>query len=163
MGQLIRFYILTLHKGLLNQCRWKNRIRLMLRDQCRWNYWLWLTSNLVQDDLNVFVFICGLCLILRLNLMPNRLLPAWPVKSGQISIKVAQNDFTRKFKKIDTFTKITWECGRFGQNNCCQRLWNFAQSPINRPIWSHWLLLTIKFIGYLRKSSFFQLDNYTAF
>ena len=26
---------------------------------------------------------------------------------------------------------------RFGQNNCCQRLWKVAKSPINRPIWSH--------------------------
>ena len=27
---------------------------------------------------------------------------------------------------------------RFGQINCCQILWKVAQSPINRPIWSHW-------------------------
>ena len=37
---------------------------------------------------------------------------------------------------FDTFTKIAKECGRFGQINCCQKR---AQSPINRPIWSHWL------------------------
>ena len=29
------------------------------------------------------------------------------------------------------------KCRRFGQINCCQRLWKFAQSPINCPIWSH--------------------------
>ena len=44
-----------------------------------------------------------------------------------------------KLEIFDTFTKIAWECGRFGQINCCQRLWKVAQSSINRPIWSHWL------------------------
>ena len=29
--------------------------------------------------------------------------------------------------------------GIFGQINCWQRLWKVAQSPINRPIWSHWI------------------------
>ena len=32
--------------------------------------------------------------------------PVWPVKSCQMSIEVAQNDFTRKIKDFDTFTKI---------------------------------------------------------
>ena len=27
-----------------------------------------------------------------------------------------------------------------GQIDCCQRLWKVTQSPINRPIWSHWLV-----------------------
>ena len=31
----------------------------------------------------------------------------------------------------------------FGQINCCQRLWKFALSPINHPIWSHWSSATI--------------------
>ena len=46
-------------------------------------------------------------------------------------------------KMIDfgTFTKIVYECRRFGQTNCCHRLWKVDQSPINRPIWSHWWLL----------------------
>ena len=43
----------------------------------------------------------------------------WPVKSCQMSIKVAKNDFTRKIKDFDTLTKIAKECGRFGQINCC--------------------------------------------
>ena len=30
-------------------------------------------------------------------------------------------------------------CRRFGQINCCQKLWKVAQSPINRPIWTHCL------------------------
>ena len=30
----------------------------------------------------------------------------WPVKSRQMSIKVAQNDSTRKMKDFDAFTKI---------------------------------------------------------
>ena len=38
---------------------------------------------------------------------------------------------------FNTFTKISLECGWFGQINCCQRLLKVAQSPINRPIWSH--------------------------
>ena len=29
---------------------------------------------------------------------------------------------------------------QFGQNNFCHSLWKFAQSAINRPIWSHCLL-----------------------
>ena len=45
-------------------------------------------------------------------------------------------------KDFDTFTKIVWICGRFGQNNCCHRLWKVAQSAINRPIWSHWPTVT---------------------
>ena len=47
----------------------------------------------------------------------------------------------RKMKDFDTFTKIAWECRRLGQINCCQRLWKVSQSPINHPIWSHWLPL----------------------
>ena len=39
---------------------------------------------------------------------------------------------------FDTYTKIAQEFERFGQINCCQRLLKDAQSPINRPIWSHW-------------------------
>ena len=41
-------------------------------------------------------------------------------------------------KDFETFTKICINCGRFGQNNCCHRLWKVAQCAINRPIWSHW-------------------------
>ena len=32
--------------------------------------------------------------------------PVWPEKIRQMSIKVAQNDFTRKIKDFDTFIKI---------------------------------------------------------
>ena len=38
---------------------------------------------------------------------------------------------------FDTFTKIAWEWERFGQIDCCQRLYKVAQSSINRSIWSH--------------------------
>ena len=31
--------------------------------------------------------------------------PVWPVKNHQMSIKVAQNDLTRKMNAFDTFTK----------------------------------------------------------
>ena len=54
-----------------------------------------------------------------------------------MSIKIAQNDFTRKIKDFDTFTKIALECGRFGQTNCCHILSKVAQSARNNPIWSH--------------------------
>jgi len=43
-------------------------------------------------------------------------------KNRQMSIKVPKNDFTRKIKEIDTFTKIAKECGSFGQINCRQSL-----------------------------------------
>ena len=52
----------------------------------------------------------------------------WPDKNRQISLKVAQKWFHHKIIDFDNFTKIT--CGRFGQINCCQRLWTVAQSPI---------------------------------
>ena len=43
-------------------------------------------------------------------------------KNRQMSIKVTQNDFTRKMIVFDTFTKIASECRRFGQIICWQRL-----------------------------------------
>ena len=61
-----------------------------------------------------------------------------------MSIKVVQNDFTRKIKDFDTLTKTAYKFRRFGQINCCQRLWKVAQCPINRPIWSHWRQTFIK-------------------
>ena len=64
--------------------------------------------------------------------------PVWPVKNRQMSLKVVQNDFTRKIKDFDTFIKFAYECRRFGQINCCQRIWKVVKSLINRPIWSHW-------------------------
>ena len=42
-----------------------------------------------------------------------------------------------KWKILTPFQKLPKNVGRFGQINCCQSLWNVAQSPINRPIWSH--------------------------
>ena len=46
----------------------------------------------------------------------------WPEKNCQMSIKVAQNDFTRKMIDFNPFTLIAWECEIFGQIYCCQRL-----------------------------------------
>ena len=51
----------------------------------------------------------------------------------QMFINVAQNDFTRKMTPLQKNAK---ECERFGQINCAKGV---AQSPINRPIWSHCL------------------------
>ena len=58
-----------------------------------------------------------------------------------------QNDFTRNMIDFDTFAKFAYECGRFGQIQCCQRLLKVAQSPINCPIWSHWLWLSQVDVG----------------
>ena len=38
--------------------------------------------------------------------MPSLLRPVWPERNCQMSIKGAQNDFTRKIKDFDTFAKI---------------------------------------------------------
>ena len=46
----------------------------------------------------------------------------WPEKNRQMSIKVAQNDFSRNMIDFDIFTKIAKECGRFGPIDSCQRL-----------------------------------------
>ena len=62
----------------------------------------------------------------------------WPVKSCQMSIKIAQKWFLYKIEIFWHFYKKFLTCEPFGQNNCCQRLWKVAQSAINHPIWSHW-------------------------
>ena len=64
----------------------------------------------------------------------------WPVKSCQMSIKVAQKDFTRIMKDFGTFTKFYW---KFGHNNSCHGLWKVVHSAINCPIWSHWTETTM--------------------
>ena len=62
-------------------------------------------------------------------------------KNRQISINLPKNDFTRKIKDFDIFTKIACECGRFGQ--------------VNRPIWSHyWKLLNCCMIEALHQNGF---------
>ena len=38
-----------------------------------------------------------------------------------------KNDFERKIKDFDTFTEIAKESWRFGQINCCLRLWKVAK------------------------------------
>ena len=48
--------------------------------------------------------------------------PVWPAKSRQMSTKLPKNDFTRKFKDFDTYTKMAIKCGLFGPNNFCQSL-----------------------------------------
>ena len=44
-----------------------------------------------------------------------------------------------KFKILTSLQKLPKNVGDFGQINCCHRLWKVAQSPKNRPIWSHCL------------------------
>ena len=43
-----------------------------------------------------------------------------------------------KWYILTPLQKLPKNLGRFGQINCCQWLQKVAQSPINRPIWSHW-------------------------
>ena len=55
----------------------------------------------------------------------------WPIKSRQMSIKVAQKWFHSKNESFWHFYKNCLKCGQFGQNDCCHRLWKVAQSAIN--------------------------------
>ena len=67
----------------------------------------------------------------------------WPVKSHQMSIKSCPKMISlEKIKILTPLQKlpIMWEIWEI---NCCQRLWKFAQSPINHPIWSHWSTETL--------------------
>ena len=56
-----------------------------------------------------------------------------------MSIKVAKNDFTRKDKYFGNM-------GDSGKLIVAAGFEIVAQSPINRPIWSHWLLGYFQFI-----------------
>ena len=42
-----------------------------------------------------------------------------------------------KLKILTPFQKLPMNVGDMDKINCCQRLQKLAQSPINRPIWSH--------------------------
>ena len=46
-----------------------------------------------------------------------------------------------KLKILTPFQKLPKNLGYLGKINCCQRLQKLSQSPINCPIWSHWLEL----------------------
>ena len=48
-----------------------------------------------------------------------------------------------KLKILTPLQIIAKECRRFDTINCGQRVWKVVQSPINRPIWSHWSTLTV--------------------
>ena len=54
-------------------------------------------------------------------------------------VKLFHKDLVWYMKYFDTFRKFAKEYGRFGQTNCCRSLEIVAQSPINRPIGSHWI------------------------
>ena len=80
--------------------------------------------------------------------------PAWPVKSRQMSTKVAQKWFHLKNERFGLFYKNCLKCWQFGQNNCWHRLWKVAQRAKNRPIWSHWSIsmmqpCTSRSVGFL--------------
>ena len=42
-------------------------------------------------------------------------LPVWPEKNRQISINLPKNDFTRKIKDFETFTKLPKNVGDLGK------------------------------------------------
>ena len=67
----------------------------------------------------------------------------WPIKSRQMSIKVAQKWLHWKNERFWHLFINCQKCGRFGQNNSCHRLWKIDQSAINRQIWSHWTITTL--------------------
>ena len=52
----------------------------------------------------------------------------WIRKNRQMSIKVAQNDFTSKMMILTPLQKCLIMWGGFGQINCCQRLKKVAKS-----------------------------------
>ena len=89
-----------------------------------YGYLLWVTwsSRLSPTGMTLIqiLMIYLLCFLFWMCVKGSQ--PAWPVKSRQMSIKVAQNDFTRKMKDFNPFTKIALECRRFGQIKCCLRL-----------------------------------------
>ena len=58
--------------------------------------------------------------------------------------KLPHNDFTRKIKDFDTFTKMPKSVEDLGKLNV-SRPWKVAQSPINSPIWSHCCQFQLKF------------------
>ena len=43
-------------------------------------------------------------------------------QSPNVYKNLPKNDFTRKIKDFDNFTKIAQKCWQFGQNNCCHML-----------------------------------------
>ena len=69
----------------------------------------------------------------------------WPLlsvtskKSPKVHKSCPKNIFYKINERFWHLYKNCQKCGRFGQNNCCRRLWKVAQSTINRPIWSHCL------------------------
>ena len=86
----------------------------------------------------------------------------WPDKNRQMSIKVTQNDFTRKIIDFDTFKN-------------CLTIWaiwvklllppalNGCPKSKNRPIWTHWQLMShllAKYLfTYLSKISYLSTRN----
>ena len=55
--------------------------------------------------------------------------PVWPVKSRQMSIKVAQKWFHNKNEIFGHLYQNWLKCGRFGLNNCCHRLKKLPRVP----------------------------------
>ena len=74
--------------------------------------------------------------------MKKKIRSKWLAVVYSVTRKKSPNVYKSCTKMIDfeTFTKNAKECGRFGQINCCQRLLKVAQSPIIRPIRSHYLV-----------------------
>ena len=67
-----------------------------------------------------------------------------------------------KLKILIKFTKIALMCWHFGQNICCNGLWKVAQSPINCPIWLHWMPLKSPFRRARKSSTSFRTRTMTS-
>ena len=67
------------------------------------------------------------------------LMAVWPVKNCQMSIKVAQNDFTRKWMILTPLQKLPKNVGEWGKIIDATGFKCLPKKQKNRPIWSHWL------------------------
>ena len=63
--------------------------------------------------------------------------PVWPVKSRQMSIKVAQKEVHKKNERFWHLYKNYLKMWASFENYYFRRLWKVAQIAINHPIWSH--------------------------
>ena len=140
---------------------------------CRWNgrlfiafIWEAIPARTASSYLPSYWYdttrLCSRSISLSLSLsicFQNVLLARISVTSKQspnVYKNLPKNDFTRKIKDFDNFTKIAQKCWQFGQNNCCHMLWKVAQSAINRQILSHWHVSTLPFV---LPFLFYSLDN----
>ena len=115
---------------------------------------LYLSFLLVNPYLPTYRSNVSLVSVLSLSLSH----PVLPVKSGQMSFKVAQKLYHKKMIDFETFLKIVLQCGHFVQNNCFNRLWKVAHSGHTAPP----LFPYLRYFCYLI-SEWFCLDLFKRF